>query len=81
MDEGTGTGFDSLPFELVAYVFGFIDARGLFPSCFLISKTCLKAVNDETTWEARCVRAGVFQKDESLGSWLQTYRGKLSVNM
>jgi len=66
---------EQFPIELLGHVFGFVEARDLYPSCFLISKRCLEAVKDEVIWEQRCKRElDVIERTDS-GSWMKTFQG------
>ena len=66
-----------LPIELLGMVFGFMEVKELYPSCFLISKQCLCAVSDDEIWKARCGREfGVSTKSDEAKTWMQTYKGK-----
>ena len=67
-----------LPIELLGMVFGWIKVKDLYPSCFLISQQCLRAVCDETIWEERCKKElGLFRKDDESLGWRQLYKGKI----
>ncbi|KAL6059290.1 hypothetical protein QOT17_014276 [Balamuthia mandrillaris] len=73
--EKTLLSLEELPAEVLAMVFGFIPTDRLYPSCFLLSTTCLKAVLDELAWRTRCERdLGVTEHAESTSSWYWTYR-------
>ena len=66
-----------LPVELLGMVFGWIEVTDLYPSCFLVSKQCLRAVLDEFIWAARCKRAlGIDSKSDESMTWMQIYKGK-----
>ncbi|KAL6077903.1 hypothetical protein QOT17_001946 [Balamuthia mandrillaris] len=66
---------EELPGEVLAMVFGFIPANRLYPSCFLLSTTCLKAALDEPAWRTRCAwDLGVTEHAEGTSSWYWTYR-------
>jgi len=66
--------------ELLATIMNFIDARDLFPSCFLVCKAILKATLDELAWQDRCRRdLQVCELHIEGGvalSWFKTYQGE-----
>ena len=66
-----------MPIELLGAVFGWIEVKDLYPSCFLVSKHCLQAINDDLIWEARCKRELTIDvKDKGdASSWMQLYKG------
>lgn len=67
---------EQLPIELLSHIFSFIKTKDLFPSCFLISSICLKAIKDEVVWEQRCNNElAVFERVNETSSWLNTFQG------
>ncbi|KAL6077901.1 hypothetical protein QOT17_001943 [Balamuthia mandrillaris] len=70
-----GVQLEELPREVLAMIFGFVPTKELYPSCFLLSSTCLAAVLEETVWRARCERdLGVLNITEEQPSWFHHYR-------
>jgi hypothetical protein len=67
--------FNTLPHELLSYVFSFLTANELFPSCFLINKASTRAVRDNVTWESRC-RKDLMLSERFPGcvNWMLTYK-------
>ena len=76
LDNSATSKLEQLPIELLAQIFAFIDTEGLYPSCFLLSRTCLKAVKDDIIWEQRCfLNLQVSERVDQSHSWMQTFRG------
>ncbi|KAL6040544.1 hypothetical protein QOT17_025344 [Balamuthia mandrillaris] len=68
-------GLEELPKEVLAMIFGFVPTKQLYPSCFLLSSTCLAAVLDAMAWRARCEEdLGVRELPPGKSSWFHTYR-------
>ncbi|KAL6077902.1 hypothetical protein QOT17_001944 [Balamuthia mandrillaris] len=66
---------EELPVEVLGMVFGYVPTKELYPTCFLLSSTCLKAVLDEAAWRARCEQdLGLTQLAQGTTSWLHNYR-------
>ncbi|KAL6059291.1 hypothetical protein QOT17_014277 [Balamuthia mandrillaris] len=66
---------EELPVEVLSMVFGHVPTKELYPTCFLLSSTCLKAVLDESAWRARCEQdLGVSQLAQDKASWFHNYR-------
>jgi len=67
--------YNTLPHELLSYVFSFLAASELFPSCFLINKASTRAVRDNVTWESRC-RKDLMLSERFPGcvNWMLTYK-------
>jgi len=67
--------YNTLPHELLSYVFSILTTSELFPSCFLINKASTRAVRDNVTWESRC-RKDLMLSERFPGciNWMLTYK-------
>ncbi|KAL6075039.1 hypothetical protein QOT17_003799 [Balamuthia mandrillaris] len=69
---------EELPVEVLGMIFGFVPTKQLYPTCFVLSSTCLQAVRDEAAWRVRCEQdLGVGQLPEGKSSWFYHYRDSL----
>ncbi|KAL6070021.1 hypothetical protein QOT17_007080 [Balamuthia mandrillaris] len=76
------TSLTELPPELLSMVFEHIQAKDLFPSCFLICKSLLQVVDSESSWRQRCYSSSSSSSEENSGaeeaaessSWKATFR-------
>ena len=68
---------DGLPLEILSHIFGYIDAKNLYPNCYLINSLCLSAVLTDSVWRQRCKRDLDVTKQCEGMTWRETYRGTL----
>ena len=73
-DAGGESTLGSIPLELLSEILLFIPTQELYPSCFLVSKYFLKALELDVGWQSRCEQELVAREDESR-SWKHAYRG------